>query len=219
MNLESFEYLLKSESRCRLYLARKCWGKKRRFCIRCKSRRIYRLAGKRYRCASCGYTFGDFTGRWVGQLNIRAKQWLWIIKLFELEVSARRIAKEVGISYPTALKATHLIRYAILQQAEDFPLLRGEIELDESYFGGRRKGRRGRGAAGKVPVFGVLERHGKVCVSIIKDVSAETLLNETVKIVKRGSIVYTDKFKSYDALMFCGYKHFESRPWETICSR
>lgn len=209
MNLESFEYLLKSENRCRLYLVRKCWGNQRRFCIRCKGHKVYRLVGKRYRCPGCGYTFGDCTGRWIGQLNITAKQWFWIIKLFELEVSTRRIAKEVEISYPTALKATHLIRYAILQQAEDFPLLRGEIELDESYFGGRRKGRRGRGAAGKVPVFGILERHGHVRVSIIEDVSAETLLNKTVTMVKRGSIIYTDKFKSYDALMFCGYRHLK----------
>jgi len=86
-------------------------------------------------------------------------------------------------------------------------LLNGEIELDESYFGGRRKGKRGRGAAGKVPVFGILERNGVVKVEIVKDVSAKSLLNMTVKTVRRGSIVYTDKFRGYDSLMFCGYRH------------
>lgn len=140
-------------------------------------------------------------------MNLKAKQWLWIIKLFELEVSTRWVAKELGLSYPTVLRATRLIRYAILQHAQDFQTARGEIELDETYFGGKRKGKRGRGASGKVPVFGILEHNGAVKVTVVKDVTAETLLNETVKIVRRVSILYTDKFKSYDALMFCGYRH------------
>ena len=79
--------------------------------------------------------------------------------------------------------------------------------MDESYFGGRRKGHRGRGAENKVPVFGILERNGVVRVEVLKDVTAQTLLNLTIKTVRRGSIVYTDKFRSYDALMFCGYRH------------
>jgi transposase len=87
--------------------------------------------------------------------------------------------------------------------------LGGEIELDESYFGGKRKGKRGRGAAAKIPVFGILERNGKVCVEVVPDVRAETVLTLTVKKIRRGSIVYTDCFKSYDALMFCGYRHLQ----------
>jgi len=88
-------------------------------------------------------------------------------------------------------------------------LLKGEIELDESYSGGRRKGNRGRGAFNKVSVFGILERNGVVKVEVVKNVKAETLLNLTVQTVRRGSIVYTDKFKSYDSLMFCGYRHLK----------
>jgi transposase len=81
--------------------------------------------------------------------------------------------------------------------------------LDEAYFGGRRKGNRGRGAAGKVSVFGILERDGLVHVNVVPDVSAATLLKLTVKKVRRGSVVYTDKFRSYDSLMFCGYRHLK----------
>jgi len=79
--------------------------------------------------------------------------------------------------------------------------------MDESYFGGRRKVKRGRGAKGKIPVFGILEREGRVKVEIVKDVTAETLLRETIKKVKRGSIIYTDKFKAYDGLVIYGFKH------------
>jgi transposase len=56
-------------------------------------------------------------------------------------------------------------------------------------------------------VFGILEREGKVEVEIVKDVTAETLLREAIKKVKRGSIIYTDKFKAYDGLVICGFKH------------
>ena len=86
-------------------------------------------------------------------------------------------------------------------------LLRGEVEADEAYFGGRRKGKRGRGAAGKVPVFGILERGGRVKVEAVGNVKAQTLLASTLKRVRRGSVVYTDRYQVYDALMFCGYRH------------
>lgn len=106
------------------------------------------------------------------------------------------------------LKAFDVIRYAIISSDENAAeLLGGEIELDESYFGGRRKGKRGRGAAFKVPVFGILERNGVVKVEVVKDVSVHSLLDMTLKTVRRGSIVYTDRFRSYDSLMFCGYRH------------
>jgi transposase len=208
MDLKSFESLLLSEHRARLFFVKSCWKNYRRFCIKCHGYKIYRIIGKRFRCKRCGYTFHDFSGRWINNLRISPKQWLWIIKCFELELSARKIASQIGLSYPTVLKAVTLIRLAIVAHSRDAEeLLAGEIELDEAYFGGRRKGKRGRGAFNKVPVFGILERNGSVVVTAVTDVSAETLLNHTVKMVRRGSIVYTDKFRSYDALMFCGYKH------------
>lgn len=209
MDLNSFETLIKQENAARLYLAKSCWKNYRRFCIRCKGYKIYRIIGKRYRCKRCGYTFHDFSGRWINKLRISPKQWLWVIKLFELELSAKKISEQLSLSYPTVLKAAHMIRLAILANSDSDDLLKGEVELDESYFGGRRKGKRGRGAFNKVPVFGILERNGIVKVEVVKNVKAETLLNLTVQTVRRGSIVYTDKFKSYDSLMFCGYRHLK----------
>lgn len=209
MDLNSFEILIKQENAARLFLVKSCWKNYRRFCIKCRGYKIYRIIEKRYRCKRCGYTFHDFTGRWINELRITPKQWLWVIKLFELELSAKKIAEQIRLSYPTVLKALHIIRLAILANSKGNNLLKGEVELDESYFGGRRKGKRGRGAFNKVPVFGILERNGLVKVEAVKDVKAETLLNLTVQTVRRGSIVYTDKFKSYDSLMFCGYRHLK----------
>lgn len=208
MNLQTFEFVVKSENKARLFFKKSCWKNGRISCTRCKGRKVYRITGKRYRCQACGYTFHDFSGRWINQLQISFKQWLWLIKLFELEVSSHKIAKQLGLSYPTVLKATTILRLAIAADAWGKDIfLKGEIELDEAYFGGKRKGKRGRGAAFKTPVFGILERNGIVRVEPVKNVSAESLLNMTIKTVRRGSIVYTDKFKSYDALMFCGYRH------------
>jgi transposase len=208
MDLNTFEYLCKTENRARLYFKKKCWKKRNVFCITCRSYKTYRISDKRYRCKRCGYKFHDFTGKWLNRVKISYKKWLWIIKLFELDVSARKIAQQVQLSYPTVLKAVTIIRVAIVANSKDAQdLLNGEIELDESYFGGKRKGKRGRGAYNKVPVFGILERNGTVLVEVVKDVTAESLLSMTVKTVRRGSIVYTDKFRSYNALMFCGYRH------------
>jgi transposase len=207
MKLESFEFITKSENRARLFLKKACWKNGPVFCTRCRSRKIYRIADKRYRCKRCRYTFHDFSNRWINELRISYKKWLWIIKFFEVELSARKIAQQVGLSYPTVLRAVTILRLALLGGQGEEGFFKGEIELDETYFGGRRKGKRGRGAAGKVPVFGIYERNGTVRVEVVKNVTAESLLNMTIRKVRRGSIVYTDKFRSYDALMFCGYRH------------
>ena len=87
-------------------------------------------------------------------------------------------------------------------------MFEGEIEVDESYFGGRRKGKRGRGAAGKTPVFGLLKRNGKVYTVIVPNAQSSTLLPIIREKVKPDSIVYTDTYKSYNALDVSEFKHF-----------
>lgn len=208
MDLTTYEHLIRTESSARRYVLGFCWKNQQRICPRCNSRKLYRLSDGRRRCSRCKYTFHDFSGRWINHGHLSCGQWLRVIKLFELEVSTRKMAQQLGISYNTAYKAITTLRTAIVAHAQDAQeLLGGEVELDEAYFGGRHKGKRGRGAANKVPVFGILEREGKVYVQVVPNVKAQTVLGLTVKKVRRGSIVYTDKFKVYDALMFCGYRH------------
>jgi transposase len=191
MALKSLESLLRSERRSYLYLMTKAWRKNRRFCVRCRSAKIYRLADKRYRCAHCGYTFHDFTRRWLGELNLTAQQWLWVLKLFELEVPPPRMAKEVGISYPTALKATYLIRRAIAQSSYD-PVACKETD------GARLQMLCNETA---MPVFGILERNGRVSVCVPEELNAESVLQEQSRLTKQGSIIFTGPFGEYDALV------------------
>lgn len=209
MSLLAYEKLVRTEGSARGYFLALIRQSGDSGCPRCREPQSYSMKDGRQRCVSCRCTYHAFSGRWINQVKVSCRQWIRIVKLFELEVSARKIAAQTELSYPTALKAADTIRYALMAstQAGKEMLLSGEIEMDESYFGGKRKGKRGRGAAGKVPVFGILERDGVVCVEPVKNVTAETLLSLAVKKVRRGSIVYTDKFGSYDALMCCGYRH------------
>jgi transposase len=202
--------VIHSDKKAFRYVSKICRKNGHRICAYCYSRKVYAIPDQRFRCKRCGSRFSAFTNRWYGQLKISPSKWLGILKLFELEVSSRRIAREIDVSYPTALKATTMIRQAVLSKSKDYELLlKGEVEADESYFGGRRKGKRGRGAHNKVPVFGILERNGLVSVDVVPNVGAKTLLGLTMKKVRRGSIVYTDKFHCYDSLMFCGYRHLK----------
>ena len=93
-------------------------------------------------------------------------------------------------------------------EAESEAMFGGEIEVDESYFGDKRKGKRGRGAAGKIPVFGVLKRGGRVYTKIISDASSETLIPIIKRKVIPDSIVYSDSWKAYNVLDVSDFKHF-----------
>jgi transposase-like protein len=85
----------------------------------------------------------------------------------------------------------------------------GEIECDESYFGARRvRGKRGRGAAGKTPVFGVLKRGGNVYVEIVKNCSRESLMPIIQGKILEGATVYTDCWRGYNGLILNGYDHY-----------
>ena len=87
--------------------------------------------------------------------------------------------------------------------------MRGEIVVDESYFAGVRKGKRGRGSAGKVAVFGLLKRGGIVFIVVVPNAKSKTLLPLIEENVNPAGIVFTDSFKAYDALGVTALKHMQ----------
>jgi transposase len=129
------------------------------------------------------------------------------IKLFELDTSVRESAKQLGLANYIVYHIYQILRHAIIITDSDNGSFSGEIEMDESYFGRRRKGNRGRGATEKVPVFGIREREGKVKVEVVGDVMGDTLLELAIKKVRRGSLIYTDRFRSHNGLVPYGFKH------------
>jgi len=135
------------------------------------------------------------------------------LRLMEHFVSgstARCASELVGVNGKTGAFYYRRLRVIISteleQEAADF--LSGEIEVDESYFGDHRKGKRGRGLAGKVPVFGLLKRGGKVYTKIISDAKSSTLMPIIQNKVKPDSIVYTDCWRGYNVLDVSEFKHY-----------
>jgi len=169
-------------------------GKK---CAFCGAYGTYRLADRRVKCRKC---------RKIYSLR-KLRRDLQILHYFGLELSANRTAKELNLNYRTVMSRYMLFREKIAEYEEEtLRKLRGELEIDETYFGGKRKGKRGRGALNKAIVFGVLERNGKVYVAVVPNVTAATLMKEIEEKTEKGSVFYTDCFKSYTSLKQFG-KH------------
>ena len=131
-----------------------------------------------------------------------------LIELFVAGVTARTAAELVGVNKSTAAYYFHRLRLLIFQNSPHLEMFDGEIELDESYFGGHRKGKRGRGAAGKVAVFGLLKRNGQVYTVAVPNTQTATLLPIIREQVIPDSIVYTDSYRSYDVLDVSEFSHF-----------
>ena len=144
-----------------------------------------------------------------------------LIEHFVSGSTARTAAALVGVNKSTAAYFYHRLReiivFEIEQESHEF--LDGEIEVDESYFGGRRKGKRGRGAAGKIPVFGLLKRGGRVYTKIIPDASSATLYPIIEHKVVPDSIVYSDCWRSYNVLDVSDFRHFRITHSELFADR
>lgn len=132
-----------------------------------------------------------------------------ILLHFSEDITASKTAVLVGVNRNTVNRYYSLFREKILKSSiAESKLLDGEFECDESYFGAKRvRGKRGRGAAGKTPVFGLLKRDGKVFVSIVKNCSRQELMPIIKGHVLEGSTLHTDGWKAYDGLLLNGYTH------------
>ena len=145
----------------------------------------------------------------ISRCRLKKKTQLELLKYFVLEVTARSAASLLSIQPNSAALFYKKIRLVISDHLaqESKELFNGHIELDESYFGGKRKGKRGRGAAGKIAVFGMLKRQGKVYTVIVRDTSANMLMYEITNKIKLHSVVYTDSYQSYNSLDVSGFHH------------
>jgi transposase len=208
MNLVELLQIASSEEKAEEVLRAKGVLKAFDSCSFCNAKNIGKIRRNFYKCYKCKKEWSVRKDSILEDLKIPFSKFILAVKLFILEVSAHKAHKEFDLAYNTTFKIYTKLRQCIYKfVSKDDQFLAGEIGMDESYFAGKRKGNRGRGAKNKIPVFGILERNGKVKVEIVRDVSAETLLRETIKKVRRGSLIYTDKFKSYDSLVMYGFKH------------
>jgi transposase len=130
------------------------------------------------------------------------------LRCFCLDLTATNTALLTDISRNSINRIYASLRCLIASLSINSSPSSGEFELDESYFGARRvRGKRGRGAAGKTPVFGLLKRDGKVLVEIVKNCSKAQLMPIIQGHILEGSTIHTDGWKAYDGLILNGYDH------------
>ena len=136
-----------------------------------------------------------------------------LIRYFALDLDATTIATLSKLNRNTVNRYLTLIRWRIYESCERETWLKGVVEVDESYFGPRRvRGKRGRGAGLKTPVFGIFERGGRVYTEIVSDCTRASLQAVIRGKVALGSIIHSDGWPGYDGLVHLGYqKHFRVR--------
>jgi transposase len=146
--------------------------------------------------------------KYIKRSHISEKKFREILKYFCCDETSNKTAIYTNISRNTVNKIFDKICKRIFSLSANLTKDSGEFELDESYFGAKRvRGKRGRGAAGKTPVFGLLKRDGKVYVEIVKNCTREQLLPVIQGKILEGSTINTDGWKAYDGLVLNGYTH------------
>ncbi len=133
-----------------------------------------------------------------------------LIEHFVSGSTERCASRLVGVNKSMGALYFHRLQeiIALKLEIEAGDVFGGEIEVEESYFGGRRKGKRGRGSAGKIPLFRVLKRGGRVYTKIIPNATSATLMPIISHKVIPDSIVYSDCWRDYNVLDVCEFKHF-----------
>ena len=146
---------------------------------------------------------------YVKHCKLTRYQQLRLMEYFVAGTPARTAADLVGVHRNSAIRFFHKLRCAIASKQQNRAAqFCGAIEIDESYFGGVRKGKRGRGAAGKVIVFGPLKRGGKVYTLPVENVRRDTLLPVIQRKVRPDSVTYTNGHTAYNALDVSEFTHF-----------
>ena len=147
--------------------------------------------------------------KYYNRSHISETKFRQLIKCFSLDLNAYETSKITNISHVSCVKIFHKLRIYICNNFLHNKATKGEFELDESYFGAKRvRGKRGRGAAGKTPVFGLLKRDGNVYVQIVQNCSKEQLMPIIRGQILQGSKIHTDGWSAYNGLILNGYDHY-----------
>ncbi|SLN30387.1 IS1595 family transposase [Oceanibacterium hippocampi] len=183
-------------------------------CPRCeREAKWYPIEAERaFSCQWCGNHLHPTVGTIFEKSRTPLQLWFYVVFLFTTTrhgVSAKEIQRQTGVTYKTAHRMGHKIREHMAEIDGEDPLggVGHTVEIDETMVGGVRKGKRGRGAAGKTVVLGMLQRDGAVMVKVVPNVRRSTLQPIIEANVRKGSYVDTDELASYDNLSALGYDH------------
>jgi transposase-like protein len=180
-------------------------------CPKCGKRgKFHRLRKEpAYTCQWCGHHLHPMVGTPFEKTHTPLQKWLYAIYLFTTSrhgVPAKELQRQLGVTYKTAWRIGHEIRRYMAAVDGNDPLS-GTVEIDDVMIGGHRPGKPGRGAAGKTPMIGMIERGGNVMTHVVPNARKRTVQPIIEAGVEKGAIVYSDELKSYDGLAAKGYTH------------
>jgi len=167
-------------------------------------------------CTACGHHLHPTADTIFHKSSTSLHLWFYTMYLMastRCGISAKQVEREIGCTYKTAWRMTHLIRKELMKQGND--PMSGTIEADETYIGGYRRGVIGRGVD-KTPVFGMVERKGRVMAVTVPNVARATVMPHITSRVLPMSTIYTDEYKVYNPLNRRGYFHDRIRHSEKV---
>jgi transposase len=162
---------------------------------------------KSYSCQFCGHHVHPTADTIYHKSTTPLRLWFYAVYLMSSTrcgISAKQLERELGVTYKTAWRMFKQIRSML---SEDDMQLSGKVEVDETYVGGKHKGKRGRGSENKTIVAGAVERKGSVITRVVPNVHAKTLVPFIQEKVLPSSLVFSDELRSYNSLGYIGYEH------------
>jgi transposase-like protein len=168
----------------------------------------HKITGRQaYACDYCGHQMSPTAGTIFHKSATPLRIWFQVMHRMastRCGISAKQIQRETGVTYKTAWRMFKQIRTLL---AETNPMFTNEVEIDETYIGGKRTGKRGRGAEGKTAVVGIVQRQGKITTTVVANTKRSTVMPLITKNVARKSVIYTDEYPTYDIVDRLGYHH------------
>lgn len=219
--VQEFQRWFGTENSCREYLSRLRWPDGFN-CPRCGHDRTWAVRRQLWRCMRCRYETSLIAGTLFQDSRMPLQVWfqaMWYVTNQKQGVSALGLQRVLGLgSYRTAWTWLHKLRRAMVRPGRD--RLQGTVEVDETFVGGPRPGKRGRGAAGKVLVLVAAQqdgnRIGRIRLQRIADASAKSLEAAVKEMIAPGSVVRTDEWLGYNGLEAQGYSRDVVRKKSTI---
>lgn len=210
--LLEFEQRFSSDHACRDYLFRLRWPDGFR-CPRCQHQDAWQTERGLYHCKHCNFQTSITAGTIFQDTSKPLLLWfraMWYVTNQKHGVSSLGLQRALGLgSYRTAWTWLHKLRYAMVRPGRD--RLSGMVEVDETYLGGQKPGKRGRGAAGKALVLVAAQedrnRIGRIRLHRVVDASAKSLEAAVQECVEPGTVVRTDGWSGYSQLESLGYAH------------
>ncbi len=213
LSLLEFKKRFASERACQKALEKMRWPEGFH-CPKCMHDKAFRITTRRLlQCAKCDFQVSPTSGTIFHKTRTPLLKWFWAIYLAGQDkggVSAMRLSKQLELGYKTAWLMLHKIRKAMAQRDSGYTLS-GFIEMDDAFFGGAAKGRRGRGAANKTPVLVMVESKGEhagfISMQTIESMEKQKVEMLVKKHIAPAQQIRTDGFKSFAGLTEMGHRH------------